>query len=342
MIKRIFSGFDIASRNIEAGNLFENFFISAIATVLFTRFYLAVTGYPTIGGSVLHISHLIPGSLLMFAALFLLLGFLSRQSRYLAAFIGGIGFGLVIDETGKFITRDNDYFYQPAIAVIYLVFVLLLLLTRAVERRVMTEREYTLNALEITKEVILRDLDEAEKRRAIGYLEKAAPDDAVAKGLATILAGTTPRPGETRGILTKAKGAASDVYQRIVKLPYFPTLVTAAFVTGVVLTLGLTIRDIARPAEATFTEQVRLVSVTVSILFVFRGLFILVRKGRAAGYRALKIPVLISILVTHVFLFAEEQLAALAGLSVSLLVLLTLNYSIEQERRSRLKNTGSK
>ena len=45
--------------------------------------------------------------------------------------MGGLGFGLFIDKLAKFITSDNNYFFRPAIALIYAIFVLLLLWWRS-------------------------------------------------------------------------------------------------------------------------------------------------------------------------------------------------------------------
>ncbi len=70
----------------------------------------------------------------MMIALVLLLAFIGRHITFSAALMGGIGFGTFIDEFGKFITSDNNYFFQPTIALIYVVFVLLFLSFRELER----------------------------------------------------------------------------------------------------------------------------------------------------------------------------------------------------------------
>ena len=100
-------------RDLRAGEYLDLVLVAAVSAVLLIRFFLALTGYPTVGGGTLHIAHMLWGGLLMLVALVLLLAFLGRFAHQLGALLGGFGFGTFIDELGKFITRDNDYFYRP-------------------------------------------------------------------------------------------------------------------------------------------------------------------------------------------------------------------------------------
>jgi len=106
------------------------------ASVILTRWFLDLTGYPQIAGGDFHIAHVLWGGLLLFAAALILLIWRGRRVQWLASLLTGIGFGLFIDEVGKFITRSNDYFYPLAAPLIYAFF----LLTVVVYRRVRNDR----------------------------------------------------------------------------------------------------------------------------------------------------------------------------------------------------------
>nr|HMQ54975.1 hypothetical protein [Anaerolineae bacterium] len=109
--------------------------VSFAATVILTRYYLELTGYPQIGGGELHIAHLLWGGLALFIASLLPLIFANRRTYDWAAVLSGVGVGLFIDEVGKFITKTNDYFYPAAAPIIYGVFLLTVLLYFEIRRR---------------------------------------------------------------------------------------------------------------------------------------------------------------------------------------------------------------
>ncbi|MFJ4651928.1 hypothetical protein ACIP5Y_11720 [Nocardia sp. NPDC088792] len=99
-------------------------------TVVITRLYLMASGYPKIGGSTYHIAHALFGGLLLVISCLIMFLFASRGTITAAAVLSGIGLGLFIDEVGKFITTNNNYFFPLAAPIIYLAFLLIVLVAR--------------------------------------------------------------------------------------------------------------------------------------------------------------------------------------------------------------------
>ncbi len=111
------------------------FVLTTVATIVVTRGYLELTGFPQIGGETLHIAHVLWGGLFMAVAMVLVLSFAGPVIRPPVAFLGGIGFGLFIDEVGKFLTQDNDYFFQPAPMIMYVTLVVLIIVADVLHGR---------------------------------------------------------------------------------------------------------------------------------------------------------------------------------------------------------------
>ena len=157
--------------------------ISFGGSVIGTRLFLELTGYPQIGGGTFHIAHILWGGLLLFAGAILPLIFVNRMMYTLSAILSGIGVGLFIDEVGKFITATNDYFFPLAAPIIYVFFVGTVLLYLIVRSRRKKGSRTTLYAmLEIFTDVIDHDLDEGERKESLKQLnavliDKEASDD---------------------------------------------------------------------------------------------------------------------------------------------------------------------
>jgi hypothetical protein len=100
--------------------------VSFGVTVVLTRLYLSLTGYPQIGHGEFHLAHALWGGLLLMVAATLQLLWSNGWVMSAAAVCAGAGSGLFVDEVGKFITARNDYFTPLAAPIIYLVFLAVL------------------------------------------------------------------------------------------------------------------------------------------------------------------------------------------------------------------------
>ena len=144
------------------------------SSVVLTRLFLAITGYPQLGNSVLHIAHALWGGLLLLVAILLPLILANRWALSLSALLSGLGVGLFIDEVGKFITQQNDYFYPPAAPLIYAFFLLMVFLYIAVRRVGSTNpRAEMYRALSGLSELLDDNLDARELKVLLSHLEHA-------------------------------------------------------------------------------------------------------------------------------------------------------------------------
>ena len=75
---------DDVVRDSEGAEILEALLVSAITALLGIRAFLALTGYPQLGGDGLHIAHMLWGGALMLGALILLTGFWNPSVRMLA------------------------------------------------------------------------------------------------------------------------------------------------------------------------------------------------------------------------------------------------------------------
>jgi hypothetical protein len=374
-----------AMRNLDADEYFENFLISAVAAILGIRLFLHLAGYPTVGGESLHVAHMLWGGVLMLVALLMVLGYLGRPMKSAASVIGGLGWGTFIDELGKFLTHDNNYFFEPTFALIYVSFVLLYVVWERLHSTKLTGPEALANALELTQEAVRRDMDAAERQQALELLASCDQSDPVVRRLALAIEQVELAPEGRHGLLYRFRHSVRTVYEGLVRRRWFPTAVIAFFVVhslnaivqsmalvkqlavpllifgaGLVIA-GVLLRPdqteaaqrrgppaaaavvaaaliagliIARPVlpELSLFAWAEVVSTVVPALIVLLGV-LRMRRSRLDAYRTFKTAVLIIIFVTQFFAFYHQQLLAVFGLAVNVVVWLTLRRAILLEQQ---------
>lgn len=338
-------------RDAEGGRNAERFFVAAVATLLGIRALLAATGYPQLGGRHLHIAHMLWGGLILTAALLLVLVSIGRRTRPAAAFLGGAGFGIFIDELGKFLTRDMDYFYQPAISIIYFVFIALFLTLRAIlARRALTEDECLANAITLIKDMALEDLDPDEKAQAAALLDRCDPNDARVIVVRGFLDRLTTVPAPPPGIVERVRHRLQPHVERLLTSGRFPRalagLLFALSVSGLAWALA-TARGLPTAGrhpgvhlDIGYASWGEIASNVVACLLLIAGIVRLFRNRKAA-YRLFRRSVRVTVFVTQFFVFYHAQLAGVIWLGLNVLALGVLDFLItREETAAALPATG--
>lgn len=331
----------VVTRDATGSGSAEAFVLIAIATILITRLYLELTGYPQIGGGNLHIAHALWGGALMMLALltgWLLIG---AGARVAAVVTGGIGFGLFLDEVGKFVTKDNDYFYGPAAEIMYIVVVVILVGARVLrDVRPLTGRECLTSAAVIASDGVARGL--ADRRRELGLAllvqaERAGAEPAEA--------------GPVRALLVSAETSGDRLYRlqqwvpRLIPgffrsprwVPVVGWLLVLSAISGLFfglpgIALGgyfyqdddVTLRlDGMNPASV-----ILVVNAAVTSMIAVPAMIARRRTDRLWPLRWLRNAALLFTFLNAFVDFATEGFAALLSMSIGLFTLAVLTYQI--------------
>ena len=322
-------------RDADAVDLGDLFLVGAVVAVLGIRLFLTLTGFPRVGGGDLHISHMLYGGFLLLVSVFLYATFLDRRIRPIAAVVGGIGFGTFIDEIGKFVTADNDYFFKPTAALIYLALIGVYLLVRATQmRRMLAPPDALAQALVLVANAQGGQIDVAARHRALGLLALADPADPMTIAARRYLTDLTPAQDTP---LARLVERVEQTYGRVEHQPWFERALTVIFglyAVGSIIAAGVLLVLFGQFTASGDVVSVGLVaSAIASGLLVARGL-VLLPTSRLATYHWAAWGILLSLLVTQPFLFYLYEPLGILGLVVNLLAYGGVRSMIAQERSS--------
>ena len=315
--------------NIEAVNLIEYFLISAVFSFLGIRAFLTITGFPQVSGGDFHIAHILWGGILMALGLFIVFTYLGYTARIIAAIIGGIGFGAFVDELGKVITTDNNYFYEPTVALIYLIFVIIFLVIKLLQSKLRySDKTYHINAFEYLSDILYQDFDESERQKVLSYLRTGKNPELFIKKIAGLIHERPFKPAKT-SIFDKFIIKLKKISFKLIKSAKFQKLIIVYFIFSSIT--GFIFASFSFfLSEPKFSDYGYFTSVLAANTFAFIGIFYLIKKNKLAAYKMFIYSLLISIFISQFFLFISDQFLALITLMIHIIIYIVIEMALKK------------
>ena len=333
------------------------FLVAAVLTVLTLRVYLKATNYPQIGGGGLHIAHVLWGGLGMVVAIAILLSFLTLGIRPIAALIGGMGFGAFIDELGKFVTSDNNYFFKPTAALIYVVFAVLVLTVRWVRRSAtMTPEENLVNAIELSKDLAAGRLSSTERDRGLALLAAADQTNPLVPALRQEFLSASVQSILPSGP-ARIAAAVRSRYVAIVAHRWFRRTLAGLFAlqalgVGLLVLYALIVAGAAatgsasaQPALAQAERSGPIGWIEAAAALIAAGFTVVgviwLPRSRLRAYHAFELAILVDLLLAQPFTLFDAGFPGFFEVLVDLTLLFTLRYMQLQERRVAIQTADT-
>jgi hypothetical protein len=302
--------------------------------VLLTRSFLALAGYPQVGGSKFHIAHVLYGGLLLLTACIVLLAFLNPEVKVVAAVLGGIGFGLFIDEVGKFVTKNVNYFYRPAIAIIYVCFVGIFGVIRWLGRRRFSADEALLIGIESLKQEAVGRLTQERRARILGLLVATGAGGPLEVGVRGLLEGAA-LARDTPSLAARLSDRARSAWTALTNHHLFRALLFALLIGGAAISgaeLGWLLRN--GFGTLSFSQKAFALSTLAADALLVVGALRL-KFSLLSALHWYEHAVLLEITVSQVFLYTSEQLAASLNLAALLALWVLIRWGMHFESAAR-------
>ncbi len=335
---------------VRAPQLMFYLLVSFGASVVLTRFFLWLAGYPQVGSASLHIAHLLWGGLLMALSGIMLLIFAAPSLHPLAAVGMGVGIGLFVDEVGKFITRNNDYFFRPAAPIIYAIFLAVALGYRLIRRA--SQQRHSRTVMAALLEMAMRFVDGSQPASRLAEFD--ALHDALKRTSATdgvdpladalhafvhsrdVLAARKSRWAVAR---TASEHAAERFFIRHVRL-ITVTLVTLLILRGVTSLLEagalgvmevdpfsfLQLMTTSGASPINKVDAIGFISGMVDGIILLFGCLLFIAGKRSAGLFWMQVALVLSLSVGGVFAFYSNQFSATLSMLADFGALLYLRW----------------
>lgn len=326
-----------------ASELVLTMMASAVVSLLSMRLYLNIMNYPIVGKGYWHVAHALWGGVAMVVAMLMELSWQGKKNQRNAAIVFGLGFGLFVDEIGKYLTKDSNYFFQPAILFIYLTFIGLFALYRYLQtlepEEDKTKIYQSLGALE---EAVEGDLSQKEKEKALEKLEKIKETKvtmALRQMIKSLPIVEEKRNEEIDYVWRKIKGILVRFFHRkwvLVLLMGF----TIYFLLGTIAdAMSITAHfkdnwlvEMLNDSASLDTRselvlfKIKTVIDAVTSLFFGLGIYWVARDKRRYGAKVYQYGLIISIFITSFFRFYFEQFGGVIGLGINILLYYFLAY----------------
>ena len=188
-----------------------------------------------------------------------------------------------------------------------------------------------MNAFDLAKEAVIRDMNETERADALAMLARCDQADPVVGQLTAMVRGMTEVPRSAPGPYLRLKARLDHFVRRLSENRWFRVLVVGWYVALALVAFAYPFVAGTSFSALDFAEKGQLLSAFATGVLVVIGIARW-RHSRLAAYRWFERAVLVTLFIYEFFAFYQDQLTAVFGLAIVLITYVTIRLLVREEQ----------